>query len=380
MKILFIIDSLGAGGAERSLQELLPWLSEHRIEPVVACFHRRSDGVENSVVGRVDVRSLDGLSRPAQVRALRRIAVHERVDLIHTTLFEAAVFGRPAFVGTGVPILTSLVTMPFDASKIRHDPHLNAVKLNAVRALEVGTGWLFADHFHAITQAVKDAAVDKLLIPPTRISVVHRGRDRQRLGLPSAERRAAVRARLGLSNDEFVFLVAARGDVPKGVSFAISAFGRAQSQHRRLALIWAGRDGNAHRAIDSAIATLPPGCRLLRLGHRHDVPDLMVAADVYVLPSLWEGLGCVVLEAMALDLPIIASDLPAVREVLHDDAWFVPPADDAALSARMLELARNPSLSPLVAGRARERFESSFTLEKSARSMIELFERVAAQR
>lgn len=380
LKILFVIDSLGAGGAERSLQELLPWLTEARITPIVACFRRRNDGVEDNVLGRIDIRSLEGLSRPAQMRALRRIAVNERVDLVHVTLFEASVFGRPAFAGTGIPVLTSLVTTPFDDSKLRHDPHLDAKRVALVRLLEATSGWLFSDHFHAITAAVKDAAASKLFIPPDRISVVHRGRDGVRLGRRTPERRRKVRDALALSEDDFVFLVAARGDVPKGVSIALAAFGEIHAKLPNAVLVWAGRDGNAGKAISAALRDLPASARVMRLGHRNDVPDLMTAADIYVLPSLWEGLGCVVLEAMALELPVVASDLPAVREVVGPDgAEFAPPADFKALGSAMLSLALSAPQRSKLAERGRVTFERSFTLERSARKMLELFEHVAGR-
>jgi glycosyltransferase involved in cell wall biosynthesis len=237
---------------------------------------------------------------------------------------------------------------------------------------------LFADHFHAISQAVKDAAIKRLLIPRRRISVIHRGRDAVRLGRRSEARRREVRQRLGLADDSFVFLAAARADVPKGVAYAVSAFQSVAMAMPNAVLILAGRDGNASKSVDAALHALPATARVCRLGHRDDVPDLMAAADVYLLPSLWEGLGCVVLEAMALELPVIASDLPAVREVMgHDGAVFVPAADSRALATAMIELAASTEQRRQLAIRGRATFEASFTLEKSARGMLDLFEQTA---
>jgi len=186
MRILFIvdcrIDSPGVGGAERSLREMIPYFRGGGIEPVVACFHQRGTEIDGQPDAPFPVHVLDGLSRLDQVKGLRRILGAERIDLVHTTLFQADVFGRTATAGTRLPVVTSLVNMPYERARIEHDRNANRPKLAAVRLLETTTGWLFANHFHAITQAVKDAATRSWHVPEDRITVVYRGRDENRLG------------------------------------------------------------------------------------------------------------------------------------------------------------------------------------------------------
>lgn len=377
MKILFVVDTLGAGGAERSLQELLPAFSAAGEQVVVACFHRRAEGVEDLVRSNHDLRVLSGSSRLAQMAELRRLVRQERIDLVHTTLFEADVFGRTAIAGCGVPIVTSLVNMPYEPARLEHDPNVNAHKLLAVRGLEVLTG-LLADHFHAITEAVKDAAARHLYIPRRKITVIHRGRDPKRLGRRTEQRRREVRRALGVSDDAFVVLNAARREFQKGQRVLLEAVEKLEIDD--LVLWIAGREGNASEQLAS-LARRPAIGRVTRfLGHRDDVPDLMAAADVFALPSLWEGLGCVVLEAMALELPVVASDLPPVREVVGDSALLVPPGDPGALAEAITRLARDRALADRLRSAARSRFENRFTLDQSAQAMLELFQRVAATR
>jgi hypothetical protein len=95
MRVLYVIDGLGTGGAERSLAEMLPRVTEAGIEPTVAVLHRRGEGVEADVLRRgFDVRFLAGTNVVSRVRELRRIARERRPDLIHTTLFTASQVGR----------------------------------------------------------------------------------------------------------------------------------------------------------------------------------------------------------------------------------------------------------------------------------------------
>jgi glycosyltransferase involved in cell wall biosynthesis len=93
-------------------------------------------------------------------------------------------------------------------------------------------------------------------------------------------------------------------------------------------MVIAGRDGNATNSLQALARELDIVDRVQFLGHRSDVADLMVAADVFVFPSLWEGLGGVLIEALALEVPIVSSDLDATREVLGGkgtSGLLVPP-------------------------------------------------------
>jgi glycosyltransferase involved in cell wall biosynthesis len=377
LRVLFIVDSLGAGGAERSLQELLPAFIEKGVQPVVACFHRRPEGVEQLVAQSHDLRFLPQGPRSVQMLALRRIARQERVVLAHTSLFEADAFGRAALAGSGIPLVTSLVNMPYEAERLRYDPNVNRFKLAAVRGIEIATG-LLAAHFHAITHAVKEAAQRRLLIPAHKVTVVYRGRDEQRLGRRSPERRRRVRRALGIPDDAWVILNAARQEFQKGQRGLLEAFSKV-SRPGKLLLI-AGRRGNASSQLEAGVAELKLGPAVRFLGHRDDVPDLMAAADVFVLPSLWEGLGCVVLEAMALELPIVASDLAPVREIVANEssALLSTPGDSSALIRALDRVSGDIGLAAALAGRARSSFEQRFTLEHSAQGMLALFERVVS--
>ncbi|MES1182705.1 MAG: glycosyltransferase family 4 protein [Myxococcales bacterium] len=378
MRILFLLDTLGGGGAERSLQELLPVFVRRGVEPIVACFHHRKEGVEKLVSGQYELRFLGNGGRASQVRAVRALLQTERIDLMHTTLFEADVFGRAATLGSSVPVVTSLVNMPYESARLTHDRNVNRAKLLVARSLEIATGRLFADHFHAISHAVKEAAAEKLFIPEQRITVVHRGRDPARLGRRTDARRRNARMALGISEDDVVVLNAARQEFQKGQRFLLEAFARLPLP--RVRLLIAGRAGSATSELQRLARPLAE--RVLFLEHRDDLPELMAAADIFALPSLWEGLGGVLLEAMALELPIVASDLAPVREITGpaDAARLVPPGDASALADALSEMLRNPQQEAARAERARKLFDERYTIDRSGDALFELFEKTARRR
>src|SRR5438067_7582480 len=170
-RILYVINGLGTGGAERSLAELLPGVAAAGAQPIVACLHRRSEGIERAVLDAGgDVHFVSATRTPGRVRALRRLVTTVQPALIHTTIFEASLVARLAAVRTGVPVLTSLVNTPYAADRHR-DPNIKRLSLAAVRRLDRWSSLTLTRHFHAITDAVKVAAVRDLDIPPDRITV-----------------------------------------------------------------------------------------------------------------------------------------------------------------------------------------------------------------
>jgi glycosyltransferase involved in cell wall biosynthesis len=111
------------------------------------------------------------------------------------------------------------------------------------------------------------------------------------------------------------------------------------------------------------------------LGNRSDTTSLFAAADLFVLPSLFEGLPLAVLEAMAAGCPVIATDVGGVKEVINDgtNGLVVPPADPAALSEALLRLLKNKKEGKRFAKAAMERVRSDFSAERMCREYDALF-------
>jgi len=377
LKVLFVIDGLGTGGAERSLAELLPGLAEADITAIIACLHRRSEGIESSVLARgADVRFLP--RGPASIFGLRRIIAQERPDLIHTTILAASVVGRLASIGSPATVLTSLVNTPY-APVRRQDPRVRPLALSAVRLLDTLTARTLCDHFHAITGAVKLSAVESMGLDPARITVVHRGRDPDRLGEPSHGRRLAARHALGLQADDEVVVNVGRQEFQKGQRYLIQAVASMLDRRPSLKVLLAGRTGASSPELDRLLDRPMLRERVRLLGHRDDVPDVLAAADVFAFPSLYEGLGGALIEAMALGLPIVAYDVPAVREVVDagENAILVAPGSTEELARALDRVLDDAATSVAFGRRSRQIFLERFTLSRSTKSMIELYGRLA---
>jgi glycosyltransferase involved in cell wall biosynthesis len=375
LRVLFVINGLGTGGAERSIIELIRPLRARGIELEIICLFPRSEGVIDLVEGNTPVRLLTADGWWRRLAALRRVIATNRFDVVHTTIFEADLLGRFAAIGTGVPVLSSVVNMSYEAARLS-DPRVGRWKLASARALDAWTARHLTAHIHVLTEAVGRSVVERLGVPSNRITVVGRGRDPRRLGEPSSERRRSVRHSLGLDEDHRVLLSVGRLEYQKGHRHMVEAMPRILYGFPEARLLIAGRAGNVSVELAELVDQLALNDSIRFLGHREDVGDLLSAADVFVFPSLFEGFGGAMLEAMAMGLPIVASDLPPLREVSGvGGALLVEPGSARALEQGTVAVLSDPSLAQRLGQTAKDRFQSLFTVEGVADRMTDMYRR-----
>jgi glycosyltransferase involved in cell wall biosynthesis len=300
--------------------------------------------------------------------------------MVHTTLFESDLAGRFGSAGLGVPVVSSLVNTSYDPVRLG-DPNVRATRLRLARMVDGWTARHLTDHFHAITHAVKEAAVRDLRIPPGRISVIERGRDPDRVGAPDPGRRARARNRLGLSPQDEVVVNVGRQEFQKGQRHLIEAMVELTRIRPNAVLLIAGRQGGASADIERLWRETELGDRVRFIGFIEDVPEVLAAADIFAFPSLYEGLGGALIEAMALGLPIVASEIVATLEVVEPgrNAILVPPASSTHLAGALLRLLSEEGTRRGFGARSRAIFEERFTLERSVHRMMDLYRMVVGE-
>ncbi len=378
VKVLYLITVLAPAGAEQSLVAMAPYLAQRGVRLQVAYLRDRPGTVLPFLLEEagVEVTSLVGI-RGAHRRFQRlvRLIRAERPDLIHTTLTEANLLGRLAGALTRTPVVSSLVNVSYGPEQ-QADPEASRWGLRLRRALDVITAREVV-RFHAVTQLVADVMAPRLRVAPTRVEVVPRGRDPESLGRRSPERRARARRDLGVDDETALVLAVAHQDYQKGLDVLLEAMAEVVRRRPDARLVVAGRPGNQSAVLKARMAELglTPTVRLL--GLRHDVPDLLCAADVFVLASRWEGMGGVLLEAMALEAPIVTSDLPTLRESIPDEdyAMLVQPERPEALAAAILATLTDSEGAKERTDRARQRFVEHFTIDDVAERMVDLYVR-----
>jgi glycosyltransferase involved in cell wall biosynthesis len=313
-----------------------------------------------------------------RIPVARRLANLIRVnapDLVHTTLFEADLSGRLASVVARTPVVSTLAASAYDEEHLS-DPALRRWKVRLAQVADASTAQLVT-RFHAVASHVADDMARRLWVPRRRIDVVPRGRDPEVLGAPDEARRAHVRGSLGIETDERLVLGVARHEHKKGLDVLVRAMPAVVGRTPTTRLVIAGREGTTTAPLRRLVRALGIEAKVMFLGHRADVPDLLCAADVFVLPSRSEGSPGALLEAMALGVPIVATDIPPVWELVGRNrlARLLEPGDHEGLAEAIIGVLADPTGSRKMGETGRARFLEHFTIDRVAKQMIEFYER-----
>lgn len=375
MRVLQVIDSLDrSGGAEQAIAAAATAIVRRGVDLEVAYLVDRAGLQDDLRTAGVIIHAVGAHSRWSRIGAIAQLISVRSPDLVHTTLLESDLVGRLAAFRKRTPVVSSLVNVAYGPEH-RGDPRLSSLKVRAVHAADLVTARVVR-RFHAISRHVATTMARRLLIPADRIDVVPRGRDPKALLTRTPDNRRDRRIALGVGDHVPLVLAAARHEHQKGLDVLVRAMALVQRHVPGAALLVAGRFGGQTRLLE-ATAERVGADRVCLLGPRDDVPALMGAADVFCAPSRWEGLGSAVIEAMGVGVPIVASDVPAIREAVGSDACanLVPPEDPPALAAALAQTFSDAGTAEARTVAARARFTERYALEAVVDGMVAFYKR-----
>jgi glycosyltransferase involved in cell wall biosynthesis len=307
------------------------------------------------------------------VRGLLELTEHIRAggfDLVHTHSAKAGALGRMAARRAGVPaIVHSFHGFPF------HDfqsPARRAMLITMERRLGRIT-----DQFLTDGGAIAAEAVRLRIAPPERIYAIDSPVDTDIPAL-SAATRARARRLLGIPSDLRVVGSVGRLDEQKAPEDMVAAMARLDRADVRL--VWLG-DGRLRTHVERLIASKGLSDRCLLLGDRRDVATLLPAFDVFAMSSLYEGLPCAVIEAMTCGVPVVATAVNSVPEVVVPGrtGLLVPPRDPARLARAITYLLGHPDQAARMAAEARDRLGGRFRAEALGRTLGEVYDLALGQ-
>jgi glycosyltransferase involved in cell wall biosynthesis len=379
VRVLSLINSVGgSGGAEHGLAAIAPDLRREGIQLHVAFFDAKPGLQERMVAGGIELHHLStGDSHVQRTFAVRSAIRDLQPQLLHTSLFEADIAGRIAARLARVPVVSSLVNVTYGPEQ-RAASGVPLWKLRAVQVLDAATAHLTVA-LHAVSDHVADTMSQQLRYPRSRIEVIPRGRDPRVLGDRSMQRRERVRSHLEL-NTEPIVVAAARHEPQKGLDILLRATALLIDDVPNVQLLIAGRNGRSTAELQRLVDEHDLAGHVQFLGVRTDVADLIAAADVVAIPARWEGIPNVMIEAMALGTPVVASDIPPVREVMGPSEWarLVEPGNARAFASALADAIRMGT-EPDRTRAAQERFSEEYTVSAVASRMARFFRRSAGE-
>jgi glycosyltransferase involved in cell wall biosynthesis len=234
----------------------------------------------------------------------------------------------------------------------------------------------FVDAFVAVSAATASVALQKREVHATRLEVIPNGIDLRRF-TDSAGARARIRERLGIGMGAWVMGTVGRLAPEKDQATLIRAAAPVLGEQCRLLLVGDGDEASALRAVAAA---QPQGRFIHFLGARSDVPELLAAMDVFVLPSITEGLPLVVLEAMAAGRPDVSTPVGGIPEVVQSglSGRLFAVGDVMGLRALLLDLRADPSGSRRMGEHGRTLVEASYSRDTALDRYVSAYERALA--
>ncbi|HEV8473614.1 MAG TPA: glycosyltransferase [Methylomirabilota bacterium] len=360
--VLELVVSTQPGGGPQHVLALATWLRARGWQPVVAGPH---DGAlfERFAQGGVEiVRAATDRLRPATFLRLARLVRARGVRLIHSHGKGAGLYGRLVARALRVPAIHTFHGIHFE----RYGRTGRAAYLALERRLSRWTAVVVN-----VSRAQQAEGLALRLFTPAQSRVVVNGVDAARLAATALDRWDA-RAALGLPTAAAVVGCAARFDAVKRLDVLLRAAAAVPDPALRVVLIGRGAEEGALRAL---AASLELGPRAVFPGEVTDAARLFPAFDLYVTPSAKEGLPLAVLEAMAVGAPVLASDIPAHREVLGPASPGLVAPTPQAFTATLRALLADPEARRALGAEQRTRVRSEF----DARQMLAAVEAIYGQ-
>lgn len=359
MRVMHIHRVRGIGGSERHLLTLLPALRGRGVD---ARFLGFDDGEPDPFYAQLDrlgvpydrlpaPRDLD----PALLIRTVRLTRRHRPEIVHTHLVHADVYGAAAALGSGA----TLVSTKHNDDPFRLGPFRHVERLLARRAART----------ICITASLARFNIDQVGLPAAKVVVVHYGLDT----LPEAWGPAGGPE---LPEGARVLLAVSRLERQKGIDVAIEALALIRLHHPQAVLVVLGRGRLEHELLALA-AELGVADAVYLPGSVGDVTDWLRRAELLVHPARWEGFGLALLEAMLAELPVVASSVSSIPEIVVDGATglLVPP-DDAgrlasAIDTLLADPARRAAYGRAGLARVRDRFSVARMAEHTEQVYVE---------
>ncbi len=296
----------------------------------------RYEGVDIHVLPQL-VREVSPISDLIALAALVRIIRREKPAIVHTHTSKAGILGRIAARMAGAPVI---IHTPH--GHIFHDYFSRPKTALFIRLERLCAR--YTDRLIMLTQNEMDDHLALKIAPPERFTVIFSGVD---LGQFTTNRppRGTLRNRFGLSNGVRVIGTVGRLVPIKGQIHLIQAMPKIRQHCPEAHLVLVG-DGPLRDELEKAATDLRVNDAVHFAGYREDVANCLADFDLFVLPSLNEGMGRVIVEAMAMRLPVVASDVCGIRDLVKDkvSGLLVPPSDHQALAEAIIHLLSNRAL------------------------------------
>lgn len=370
IRVLHFLNSTSApGGAEEQACSLFNSLPADQFEVTMVC---PPLAYEALFAGRpissrpVVCLDLHSFSQVSAARKLASVLHSQRIDIAHCHQFRATAIMGPLAAACRVPRVV-------ETTHVREAWRRGWLKKSYAVDRMI---YKFVDQFIAVSEANREYLIRQKHCDPPKVTVIHNGRDLSRFR-PCPEKAAAVRLRYSVQPDALLIVHVGRLEPQKGHKFLLEAMKPVSERFPSAGLLLVG-DGAMRAELEAEV--MQRGLRdiVTFAGFQQEVAPFLDAADLVVLPSLWEGLPLIAIEAGAIGKPMVATAVDGTPEVIKDgeSGLLVPPADSDSLARAMISLLGDATARQAMGARASEIIKNHFSIERQTRETADLYRRV----
>lgn len=381
LKVLHLIEGLGAGGAERLLYTNFKHFKNDLLENEVVTVFSGSDHWKKPIekleipVETLDCKSVrDVLSG---VKKLRQYLKTSKPDLIHTHLWTANIIGRIAGRLAGIPVISSIHNPDYETEAVTDGSDVSSIKISAARNIDKWSAFFGCRKMIAVSEYVRQSTFKQIGFPLEKIEVLYNPIDISAFEKKESAGKKEFFKKIGLPENALIILNVGRVTPQKGFIYAVRAMPEVKKKFPHAQLVSLGGQDNKSwlEKIETETADLNLQDSVHLLGAGHDVGEFLQHADIFIFPSLHEGLGIALIEAMAMSLACAATDTGPISEFVSDNenGLLVPPKEPKILAEKICELLADDEKRKRLGENARETALARFLPEPAAERLTEIY-------
>ncbi len=371
-RVLLLVSTLDGGGPGSVMATLARGLLEFDASPILVATHGPTDSrlIRETRRSGVPIANLEmrWMADPIGVRRFASLLRRSRPDIVHTRTIRADLLGRVAAL-SGISVINNVVNLYPDDCLVRLGPVVGRGVMGLAIASARAARMIVAN-----SSAVADNARAAFHLPHERVRVVLDGIPFDRWVNASP----ADLATHSIAETDTVCLTVARLHPQKGLEDLIDAAAEVVRRRKEVRFVVAG-EGPSRSDLEARLRARGLDGKVILLGHREDVPNLLARADLFVLPSRFEGLPTAIIEAMAAGRPVVATSVAGTPEIVREGetGWLVPPGQPSALANSILR-ALDSDLEA-TGESARQHARRQLSANTMSRSFADLYDEIARE-
>ncbi len=378
IKILFVIDNIFFGGGERAFAQIINGLDREKYEIYAACLPGGIFGEKIKTSAKVLPFNLRNRFNLVRIYQLAKIKKEKNIQIVHSQGARADFFARIAARLARVPAMVSTIAMPVEGFDVGIIKKIMYILLD-------GFSEKFMDRFIVVSEALRKRLIKKHRIPPEKVVKIYNG-----VKINSVQHQTKDEKKNLIQELKFPENIALVGTIgrlvwQKGLPFFIQAIkqiidNRWQTPGEVKFLIVG--EGNERESLENMVRKLGIEKNVIFTGFRKDVKEILEALDILVLPSIREGQPIILLEAMAMGKPVVATDIEGVNETLVNGITgiLVLPQNSFVLAEAIIRLLKDRKKAQEMGQMGRKVVEEKFNLKDKIEQHKRLYEAIVAEK